>query len=138
LGGALTKNLVLFGELVATEATDAEVSQNGVAMGRAGGAANLTGFGVGVAYYIDSANVYFLASIGLMMFELDDTSNFNIYRSEDGIGFHGIVGKEWWVSQNWGLGIAGEFVGASLKDKTDASVTWTGTSFSLLFSTTYN
>ncbi|HEY7376328.1 MAG TPA: hypothetical protein VIF57_29480, partial [Polyangia bacterium] len=122
----------------ATGASNAEVEQNGTAMGRAGGSADMTGVGFGLAYYIDSANVYFLASVAMMIFDLEDTTNFNVYHSDDGIGFHGVIGKEWWVSQNWGLGIAGEFVGASLKDKDNTGVKWTGTSFSLLFSTTYN
>jgi len=138
LGGAMTRNLVLFGEVFTAGASNPEVLRGGTSTGNSSGDAQVGGLGFGVAYYIDPANVYFLGSIGLVTFELHDSANFTTYRSEDGIGFHGTIGKEWWVSPNWGLGIAGEFVGASLKDKANPSVTWTGTSFSLLFSTTYN
>jgi hypothetical protein len=50
----------------------------------------------------------------------------------------GVVGKEWWISQNWGFGLAGEFIAASMKDETDPKVTWTASAYSLLFSATYN
>ena len=49
-----------------------------------------------------------------------------------------MVGKEWWVTQDWGLGVAGEVLFASMKDAGDTSITWTGTAFSVVFSATYN
>lgn len=48
-----------------------------------------------------------------------------------------MVGKEWWVSDNWGLGVAANFMVGSMKDK-DYDTRWTGLSTSILFSATYN
>ena len=49
-----------------------------------------------------------------------------------------MLGKEWWVSRNWGLGIAGGLFTASLKDKNVPGLTWSAGAASLLFSATYN
>ncbi|HMC93285.1 MAG TPA: hypothetical protein VKO16_00795, partial [Polyangia bacterium] len=48
------------------------------------------------------------------------------------------VGKEWWVSPDWGLGIAAQLIGGSLKDQNDPSLSWSAGALSLLFSATYN
>jgi hypothetical protein len=50
-----------------------------------------------------------------------------------------MVGKEWWVTQDWGLGLAGQFQVASMKDHPDGvSTRMTAETFSLLFSATFN
>jgi hypothetical protein len=70
--------------------------------------------------------------------EIDDANSNPIYQTRDGIGIQLMVGKEWWISQDWGIGVAGEFIGASMKDKNDSSVTWSADAFSILVSATYN
>jgi hypothetical protein len=57
-------------------------------------------------------------------------------------------GKEWWVSDNWGLGLAGQVVLGSIKDSkilsgvgADAPVSnasWTVAAFNVLFSASFN
>jgi hypothetical protein len=48
-----------------------------------------------------------------------------------------MVGKEWWVTPDWGIGIAGQFHIAAMHDPTvDAQMR--ANVFSLLFSATYN
>ncbi|HEY4186650.1 MAG TPA: hypothetical protein VGP07_16350 [Polyangia bacterium] len=40
-----------------------------------------------------------------------------------GLGFQGMVGKEWWVSSEWGLGVAAEVIFAGdMKDKNSSAV----------------
>jgi hypothetical protein len=57
--------------------------------------------------------------------------------------FEALVGKEWWVSDNWGLGLSGQMVPGTFRGK-DPDLTlglvpsWKATAFSLLFSATYN
>jgi len=138
LGGAITPNLIVFGTLFFSGLGMPDVSVGGFASGTSNGSAVVTGIGPGVAYYLEPFNVYFSGTLGAMAFEMDDVNGNAIYQTKAGIGCQILVGKEWWISQDWGLGVAGEFVGASMKDKSDNGITWSATAFSLLFSTTYN
>ena len=52
-----------------------------------------------------------------------------------GVAFSGEVGKEWWVSENWGLGISFR---ANFFDTSHERIDWNGQTYSLLFSATYN
>ena len=48
-----------------------------------------------------------------------------------------MIGKEFWVSEHWGLGVALEFVGAaSMKDKDNSTISWSAAAFNVLFSAT--
>ena len=61
--------------------------------------------------------------------------------SEGGIGVNLVGGKEWWVSDNWGLGVAGQLFGARVKDKEvvmGSKPTWMLVGFSLAFTATFN
>ena len=100
--------------------------------------ASVGGAGAGLAYYLEPVNVYFSGALMLVTFELDDSRNNAIYQSDSGVGFQVMVGKEWWASANWGLGVAGELYVASMKDKTDTNTNWASSAFSLVFSATYN
>ena len=72
-------------------------------------------------------------------FTADDTHGTRgVDSSRSGTALELMVGKEWWVSANWGMGIAGEFVGASMTDKNTPGLTWSASSLSVLLSATYN
>jgi hypothetical protein len=90
-----------------------------------------------LAYYLPN-NVYIAGTLATMQWSVteSDDSNATLADSKWGFGVQGLVGKEWWVSEDWGLGVAGEVMAASMKDDDDN--TWTGLAFSLLFSATYN
>jgi hypothetical protein len=140
-GGAMTPNLILYGELLMTVAMDpkvdyAETSQS------LGYDLNLFGIGPGVAYYLVPSNVYFSGTLAFSQItESSGNNGSNSSRSVDvtdmGIGASFMVGKEWWVSQNWGLGAAGYLHLASMKLKNDDS-RMTATALGVLFSATYN
>jgi hypothetical protein len=61
-----------------------------------------------------------------------------LYESDWGGGISLMIGKEWWVSDNWGLGIAGQLFGGSAKDKDDEDLQFDTFSVNLCFSATYN
>jgi hypothetical protein len=143
VGGALTENLVLYGTFTGTTISNPNFSSAGTTVIAAGvSTAGSVGFGVGLAYYLEPTNVYFAGSLLANQLELDDADGNKVRETEFGVGFEGLIGKEWWVSDNWGLGVAGQFVFASMKDKdslgTGNPPTWTSTAFSLLFSATFN
>ena len=140
-GGSVTPNLVIYGEFMGTVAMDpkferGETSQN------TGFDVNLFGIGPGVAYYLEPMNMYFSGTLAFSQVTAStsnnsDSSNNTADLTEMGIGASFMVGEEWWVSHDWGLGIAGMLHLASMKMKTTDS-TMTATAFSLLFSATYN
>ena len=139
VGGAVAPNLALFGNIFLTMASQPQVSGTGYysANTQASGDAFIGGFGGGIVYYFMPANAYISAVVATTQFEADDADGKTAYTSNYGIGFEGMIGKEFWVSDHWGLGAALEFVGASsMKDKNNANVSWSAGAFNLLFSAT--
>ena len=64
----------------------------------------MTMVGIGVTYYIYPYNFFVSGSLGPVNFELiNDNAGIHSF-TEFGFGFQLAVGKEWWVSENWGLG----------------------------------
>jgi len=58
-----------------------------------------------------------------------------------GLGAVAGIGYEWWVGDDWGLGILGRMSGGVAGEETDANVRWlhfVGASPSVLFSATYH
>ncbi|MFL5307720.1 MAG: hypothetical protein ACJ8F1_21050 [Polyangia bacterium] len=138
LGGALAENLILFGNFFLSVADTPDVKGSGPTF-TSSGSATLGGFGVGLTYYFMPVNVYLSGALAGMIFEMDNSDGSKLYSSNFGLGFQGMVGKEWWVSPEWGLGVAAELTVASMKDENDSSnITWSGSSFSLVFSSTFN
>jgi hypothetical protein len=137
IGGAVAPNFIVFGTVFGVGFSPS-VKIGGVDAGLNNSSAALAGIGVGAAYYFEPANLYLSGALALTSAEIDDANSNPIYQTRDGIGVQLMVGKEWWISQDWGIGLAGEFIGASMKDKGDSSVTWSADTFSILFSATYN
>jgi hypothetical protein len=106
------------------------------------GRAGMIGIGGGAAYYLES-NLFFAGSLlGSQLF-IDDSNGNSVVQSDLGITFEGLFGKEWWVSDNWGLGVTGQVLLGVMKDQAipgqNASTpTWKLAAFSVLFSATYN
>ena len=99
--------------------------------------AELTVFGVGAGatYYFMPANVYVSGSVGFgqLTMETDDVSADSDY----GVLFDATVGKEWWVSDEWGLGVAVGLGYHSIPDPS-AEENWTGLSYAIRFTATNN
>jgi hypothetical protein len=139
IGGVVMPNLIIFGNAFAISLEKPDLNVNGMYDSTQDGATIFGGLGPGIAYYIDPYNIYFSGTIAATVFQTQKMPNVNKYESRVGLGFQGMVGKEWWVSDNWGLGIAGEFVGAGgMRDKVDSALKWSGYAFSVVFSATYN
>ncbi|HVV49289.1 MAG TPA: hypothetical protein VHO06_06510, partial [Polyangia bacterium] len=136
VGGAVIPNLALFGNLFFTGSTNPDISATGYGSQSTTGDTFVGGFGAGAAYYFMPVNIFISAALGAVEFELDDANGNSVSQSKIGLGFEGLVGKEWLVSPHWGLGAALEFVAASMADKNDTSVTWKAGAFNVLFSAT--
>jgi hypothetical protein len=56
--------------------------------------------------------------------------------TKTGFGFNLMVGKEWWVSDNWGLGVALQLLLAGAKDRDGTE--WDSGALAVLFTATHN
>lgn len=137
IGGAVQDNLIVYGELFDDVAVGPEIEIDGLS-GEAGEdtAAGVVGVGVGLAYYIMPANVYVSGTLtsARLTTQVDGEQ---IGQSDFGLGLSGMLGKEWWVSDNWGLGFAAQAFVGQMKDKDDGP-TFTTMAAAVVLSATYN
>jgi hypothetical protein len=139
IGGAVTENFILAAQVwdIVASSPDAEVSGGGLsASGSVDGTSAVVGYGVLLNWYLQN-NVYLAVTPSLTRLVLEDGSSTGT--SEWGVGLRGAVGKEWWVSNNWGLGLAASLAFSSNKDSSASNApTLRTTGFGLTFSATYN
>jgi hypothetical protein len=95
----------------------------------------LYGVGPAFTYYWMPSNIYFSATLALTRMYL--TENGYSSSSSVGLGTRLALGKEWWVSDHWGIGLVGQ-VSGSWNDSGDYSGTLSTWVFGVAFSATYN
>lgn len=141
MGAIVVPNLAVYGTLFGVSVADPGFRFEGGSTATLRGAtASLGGLGVGATYYLMPLNLYFSAAIAATTFELEDVEVDKVRlpdRQSSGVGLNALIGKEWWVSEDWGLGMAGQLLWARMKEDAFPE-RWTGLGFSLLFSATYN
>jgi hypothetical protein len=121
IGVAVTENLIVFGALnesiveepsVAIDEFDVDEDdiEGDVSMA-------YVGLGAGVSYYLP-LNFYVSGAllVGRLVLETDE-----LYGTDRGLGIFVSAGWEYFVSSNWGLGVAITAFGANLKDADDAN-----------------
>jgi hypothetical protein len=138
VGAALTRNFILYGKLFGTsvpspdievgdltiEGRDEDVSQNYGALG------------VGFTYYLMPANVYLSGALSFAQLTINEDGE-KIAETDVGGGLHLGIGKEWWVSKNWGLGLGAELALGRVPEKDD-SVKWNVVNGMVFLSATFN
>lgn len=141
IGGNLSRNFILFGQLFVNAAEEPTAEIGGDEEDLEDLTVSLGALGVGLAYYLPS-NLYFSGTLAVSQLRLEDDNDGSDAESEAGPAFMAQLGKEWWVSDNWGLGLAGQMFLSRNRDDDDAEgdedVTWTTLGFGLLFSATYD
>ena len=138
MGGVIARNLVLYAAFFGTDTGNPDKQVAGTSVNSDLNEIGVAAFGPGLAYYFERCNLYLSATVGLAGFAANDGGGVKVDSSRSGAAFDFMVGKEWWVSRDWGLGIAGELMAASLKDKNTPGLTWSASGLSVLFSATYN
>jgi hypothetical protein len=116
LGYNLLPGLVVFGELFDYVTLDPEVEiDGGEATDLGDTSLGLYGVGAGVAYHFWK-NVHVSASIAaaqLIATAERESGEVEQDETDFGFGVNLVIGKEFWVSDNWALGVAGQvFLGA--------------------------
>jgi hypothetical protein len=63
--------------------------------------------GGGVTYYLMPVNIFFSGSMGLGNFSIiDSNDNSNNVSTQRGFSMQIKIGKEWWISKKWGIGLS--------------------------------
>ena len=136
IGGAVTENVILFVDFVGDSAFNPTVESGGQQFGTSDITASVVGFGPGTAYYFMPANAY--ASASLMVAQLSFERVGVPTDTAVGVGANLMLGKEWWVSNEWGLGVAAQLFAGQIRGGASAVGSWTFLAFGLGFSATYN
>jgi hypothetical protein len=90
--------------------------------------------GIGVTQYFGSSNFYATANWGMVFMTLRAPMQEGV-ETEFGYGGRLALGKEWWATDNWGLGLGLEAMYGVVPD--DAR-DWRTLALNLVFSATYN
>lgn len=137
VGGAVAQDLILHLDISGVSTSDPKVELNGNEVSSNVSSSSTSMVGIGMTYYLPS-NFYITGAVG--MAESSNEAAGKTYSTDTGYGANVMIGKEWWVSDEWGIGIAGQFLYTNCPDKPLAGATpdVESTSFGILLSATYN
>ncbi|MFZ2950163.1 MAG: hypothetical protein WA003_11810 [Desulfuromonadaceae bacterium] len=136
IGGAVAQDLILHLDVSGVGTSDPEEKINGTERSSNVSSSSTSLAALGMTYYFPS-NVYVTGAVGIAKSRnksggIKDTT-------DNGFGVNVMVGKEWWVSDNWGIGVAGQFLYTNCPDKVVGDTfDVKSTSVGILFSATYN
>jgi hypothetical protein len=134
IGAVVSPNFAVHATLFGWLVSDPDVELGGLTA-EITGDLSLSAFGGGVTYYIMPANVYLSGSIGVGSLTLE--TSFGEGETDMGPVIDLTIGKEWWVSDGWGIGAAASLGYHSVPEK-GINENWSGTCFALRFSATMN
>jgi hypothetical protein len=136
VGGAVVPNFIIAGEVWGSLAVSPTFTGGGSSATRSNASFSLVGFGAQLTYYFMPANVYVSVtpSVGLLTLSVDNVS----YDAQAGFAGKLAVGKEWWISRKWGLGVAAQFHFGINKDNGTNPPTWTTIGGGAALSVTFN
>lgn len=141
IGGTVAENLIVYGEFGGVMQIEPEIEWMGQSASTSDVTVSVYDFGGGITYYLMPSNFYFSLSLLASQAEIENSGSKGT--SEYGFGFNALVGKEWWVSSEWALGIALYGYYSTMKDKgtiegTNYEYDINNFSIGVMFSATYN
>lgn len=143
IGGALSDRFVLFARLRECSLIDPAVYVDDNKVGDANASSFTQGMlGIGFSYFIMPINMYLGAAIGFAALSgryRRPGRNELKYTSDVGVGFDAEIGKEWWVADDWGIGLALRLSVAGVKatETIVKDADYAAAFVSMLFSATY-
>ncbi|HMK73896.1 MAG TPA: hypothetical protein VK454_11185, partial [Myxococcaceae bacterium] len=132
LGAAISEDWIIGGDVWGVSAFSPSAS-NGASLGDQ--TLSLSGIGLNVTHYFMPENVYVSFSPSLVSLSLGNDQGSG--STNIGFGARLLVGKEWWVGNHWGLGLAGEAIFGVNSDQ-GGGPTWVTFGGAVLFTATYN
>jgi hypothetical protein len=136
IGGCVVPNLALHADFFGSGVFDPHFEQNGVDLGElTDGQTTQNAVGFGATYYFMPLNLYVGLSLGVGFVRIDHPDL--TIEPDPGFAMNAMVGKEFWVGNDWGIGVAAQFIYNHIPtENSQANSEWT--SFNILFSATYN
>jgi hypothetical protein len=138
LGGNVIEDLSIFGHLGISIVANPSNTLPGAAA-TSDSTLNFVSVGPGVNYYFTPYNFYVSGMV--LVTRLTTTVNGTSGSTNAGFGAKVAIGKEWWVADHWGIGVAGQFTFGSNQDRdigTAKGPTWTTITPALAFSASFN
>lgn len=141
IGGAIKENLILHATITSNTMTGPEITSGGSSQNTSN---NLTlgetMMGGGITYYVMPANISLSGSLGIGNFTLIDGDNDSSISTDRGFSMQLKVGKEWWISKRWGLGVAVTYGKTKLTNTPGGGVEelMNSNNFGILFNATLN
>jgi hypothetical protein len=135
VGGAVARNLLVFGEFTVQAAMVLSLDLDfgdGDDRERDEDRLFFTFIGPGLAYYFGESNIFVSGTVGMARasFAKDEAEG-----TANGVGGRLGLGKEWWVSDQWGIGLAANVHYGVLSN---ARHDYRGAVYLLSFTATYN
>lgn len=135
LGAVVTRNLAVHATLGGWGLVDPDAEFNGSEATLDDTSITVALFGGGLTYYFGDSNAYITGSVGAAQMRMDYDGDYG--DSDTGVAADFGIGKEWWVSDSWGLGVSAT-VGFHSIPPGEGSDNFKGTSFAVRFSATHN
>ncbi len=136
VGGAVSENFILAGHLWDHVASNPRLTWAGSSVSTSNSSVALVGLGVDLTWYIMPSNFYVTVTPSITSLSVNSSGSTS--NTESGLGVQLAGGKEWWVSDHWGLGLNLQLAISSNKDKGTNPPTWGSSSLAVAFSATYN
>ena len=136
IGGNVIEDLSLFGHVGLSIVANPTVSSGGSSSSTGDSSLNFATLGGGANYYFMPYNFYVSGMI--VMTRLTTTVNGTSGSTDAGLGAKIAVGKEWWIGDHWGIGVAGQFSVGSNPDQGTNAPNWTTITPALAFSASFN
>lgn len=136
LGGAPVNNLIIYGVLGGFSMEDPDFEYGDLSGTMDDTTLSFSDFGIGLCYYFMPINIYISADAAAVQgtIKTGGTSG----ETDTGAAFTLSIGKEWWISDNWGLGVAAIFSAASMDDKGEDAGTVNHRFIGIAFTATFN
>ena len=146
IGGAIRENLILHATLISNFMSGPTIvtSRNGsLTSAKAPKSFTISDdmYGVGLTYYVMPSNYLVSGSIGIGTFTMLDSGQDNTSIStQGGFAMQLKLGKEWWVSKNWGLGVGLTYSKTNVTNEPSNGELehLNSNQFGILFNTTFN
>jgi len=125
IGGAIQENLILHAVIISNSTAGPKYSSSGeyVSMSDDISINEVMIIGGGLTYYLMPKNFFLSGSVGIGHFSLIDNKNNNLnITSDNGVSVQLKFGKEWWVSKNWGLGVALTYGKTSVNNRPSSGI----------------
>lgn len=141
IGGVVKENIILHASWVTTYMSGPKIKSDGESVKTNNSLTIGEGMlGGGLTYYFMPVNLFLSGTLGFGNFTIVDADNDYSVSSDRGFSMQLKIGKEWWVSKRWGLGVSLTYGKTKLSNEPGGGVEelLNSNNFGILFNATLN